>query len=67
MVGSEDIGILSEEVTESSIMGKVKQRQFEDSILVSYRDTTFDKEKIQLEVLPDEYCYTEADYVCPTS
>lgn len=47
-------------------MEEVSQRQFEDFIFARYRDTTFDKENTQFEASPDEYCYTGADYVCPT-
>ncbi|XP_070048552.1 uncharacterized protein [Nicotiana tomentosiformis] len=48
-----DIGIIIQDTTTSSLVTKVKERQYEDPVLVHYRDTTPKKEKTPFEITED--------------
>ncbi|XP_070008231.1 uncharacterized protein [Nicotiana sylvestris] len=48
-----DIGITLQDTTTSSLVTEVKERQYEDPVLIHYRDTTLQKEKTSFEITED--------------
>ncbi|XP_070011230.1 uncharacterized protein [Nicotiana sylvestris] len=50
LLDSGDIGITIQDTTTSSLVTEVKERQYEDPVLVHYRDTTPQKEKTLFEI-----------------
>jgi len=50
---SGDIGITLQDTETSSLVTEVKERQYEDPVLIHYRDTTLQKEKTPFEITED--------------
>ena len=53
LANSEDSGVSTREIAESSIIDEVKRHQYEDPILSQYRDAALQKEKTTFKVTPD--------------
>ncbi|XP_070032356.1 uncharacterized protein [Nicotiana tomentosiformis] len=53
LLDSGDIGITIQDTTTSSLVTEVKERQYEDPVLVHYKDTTPQKEKTPFEIIED--------------
>ncbi|XP_070005709.1 uncharacterized protein [Nicotiana sylvestris] len=53
LLDSGDIGITLQDTATSSLVTKVKERQYEDPMLIHYRDTTLQKEKTPFEITED--------------
>ncbi|XP_070039531.1 uncharacterized protein [Nicotiana tomentosiformis] len=53
LLDSGDIGITIQDIATSSLVTEVKERQYEDPVLVHYRDTTPHKEKKPFEISKD--------------
>ncbi|XP_070017664.1 uncharacterized protein [Nicotiana sylvestris] len=53
LLDSGDIGITIQNTAISSLVTEVKERQYEDHVLVHYRDTTLYKEKTPFEIIED--------------
>ncbi|XP_070046620.1 uncharacterized protein [Nicotiana tomentosiformis] len=53
LLDSSDIGITIQDTATSSLVTEVKERQYEDPVLVHYRDSTLQKEKTPFEITED--------------
>lgn len=53
LLDSGDTGVTIQDMTTSSLVTEVKERQYEDHVLTHYRDTTPQKEKTSFEITGD--------------
>ncbi|MCV5968587.1 hypothetical protein, partial [Lactococcus petauri] len=65
LADSGDFGISVRAVAESSIIQEVKQFQFEDPLLIQYRDVALNKVKTQFEISPEGVLLYDGRFCVP--